>query len=204
MTESLWLTFLQTAILALGAGALFALPVGLALLFAPDRLAKMLFVLDRWIPLDGIVERLNATYRLERLFYRNHKKFGLFLVIGSAYNLYFQATYRGAEIATLFAIPKHAEIVGWLSHSIWLVLLLANTAALVIGAVVFHRPSLLKGIEAFANHWIGDEPLTITLDQARFGVQRILYRHRRLTGLAIVGGAFYVLATLALYARHLF
>ena len=150
------------------------------------------------------MEQLNSTYHLERFFYRNHKKFGAFLMVGSAYNLYFQATYKGAVVTALFSTQRGVEIAGWLGHAAWLTLLPVNLVAAVIGAVVFHRPSLLKGVEALANRWVGDEPLARAADHTRFGIQRTLYRHRRLTSLTIIGGALYTLATLGLYARRLF
>lgn len=204
MTESLWLTFLQAATLTLGAGALFALPVGVGLLFAPHRLAKAAFMLDRWVSLERLLQRLEKNHRLERYFYRHHKRFGLFLAVSAAYNLYFQATYPAARLGALFSTGRHAELAHWLLTSAWWTLLAGNAVALLVGLTVFRRPSLLKGVEAIANRWVGDEPLNLALDRSHFGVQRTLYRHRQLTGLVIVGAALYILATLGLYAPRLF
>ena len=166
-----------------------ALILGLMLWFAPAVVWRFCAALDHWGSPDAAIHWLNTPRVVERLLYRHHRLFGAALVLGSVYTLYIQAF--GPRPAALSAA------IGGLSAEVLvdagsLLLFFGNLAAFAVGTLVFLRPSLLKGAESWANRWLAMENLTRFLERPYWETDRLLRRHPRSAGTALVMAGLYI------------
>jgi hypothetical protein len=103
------------------------------------------------------LSRLDSPRDIKRPLYRAHRVAGLLLFSGALFTLdqlVFQST--PALFAQLFAESGHPVTRIVLAEAMHLFLILGNALALVFGAVVIVRPSLLKGIERWADRVYGE------------------------------------------------
>lgn len=90
-----------------------------------------------------ILALLDHQWRLERLAYRHHRLFGGLVVAVGAFFLW-QATRT--ELAGLLGDRSTASVLLWC-------LLAGQGFNILVGLVVFFRPSLLKPLESVSNRW---------------------------------------------------
>ncbi|NBB91647.1 MAG: hypothetical protein GVY32_00580 [Gammaproteobacteria bacterium] len=90
-----------------------------------------------------ILPLLDRQWRLERLAYRHHRLFGGLVVLAGTFFLW-QATRT--ELAELLGDHSTASVLLWC-------LLVGQGFNILVGLVVFFRPSLLKPLESVSNRW---------------------------------------------------
>lgn len=183
-------------------GALMAL-FGAAVLIKPDLLLRWSGRLNRWISTTGFFQVLDAPHQTEHVFYRHHRLLGLAIVAGSAWCLYtfIFGVDSGRLLASLPVLAVGKEVSAWLYGTLYNLLLAANALAIVLGLIVFIRPSLLKGIESWANHWVRSEKIAQPLDETHFIPEKILPGNVRVFALVVLLGGLYIMSSIALYAR---
>ncbi|WP_092998383.1 hypothetical protein [Thiohalomonas denitrificans] len=162
----------------LAAAGLTGLGLGAALLMFPDQIGK-------W------GKRLETPFTSERFIYRHNRFFGLFLLAGGAFAL--------LKIGASIAAGYRAHLAGGpvfesLMDASLIFLLLGNLGAMMIGAIVWIRPSHLKGWEIHVNHWVSTR--RSPPDQAPLA-SRI---DRHVLVFPRTAGAFFILAGLYLLA----
>ncbi len=167
--------------------------VGLGLLLVPQAMVRLASVRYGCEPLPRLLCSLDRVYHIERFFYRHHRVFGGFLVVGSAYTLV-QWLWHAGRLGAV------AETWGPLADSATVIVLGGNLLGFALGAVVLLRPSLLKVPERFSNHWISIAPACLLRGA---GPEAILNRQPRLAGAFILGGSLYALVVLAQYFQFL-
>ncbi|MCK9530912.1 MAG: hypothetical protein M0R77_10205 [Gammaproteobacteria bacterium] len=170
---------------------LFSALVGLGLILIPQAMARIAAMHYGWAPLSRLLSSLDQVYRIERFFYRHHRLFGAFLLAGSGYTLY-HASFRPDLLVHAY------EAWGPVGEAVAIMILGGNIVALVLGAVVLVRPSLLKEPERLSNRWIRVAPLS-PLHGA--GAEAIIARQPRLAGAFILGGALYAMAVIVRYMQ---
>lgn len=176
--NSLELALTQAAGVLLALGAAAALLIGLGLLLAPARALTFLHLDDAQ----------GAAWFWERYFYRRHRVFGGLIVLGALYVVVRLLTLGSpGNVATALGFATANGVGVILIQTGWALLLLGSLLALPFGAIVFVRPSLLKGIERQANR-----PLT----SAEGYVLPI--RRPRCWGLFFIIGALYTVGSLGL------
>lgn len=199
MTELLVQSF-STLLALIGT---LAVIFGGTLLVAPDAAREATRTLDRWLPTEGIARWLSVPHMLDRLIYRYHRIFGGILVIGSIYTLYIQAfRFRTEEAVALAAQAVPDTLAKPLATAAALFLFFGNLLAFAIGVLVFLRPSLLKGMEGWANRWITLGHLARFLDRPYWETDRLLYRQPRSTGLFLVVAGLYILLVTAQHWQY--
>lgn len=95
---------------------------------------------------SGLLESLrllDRQWRIERLIYRHHRLFGLLILAAGTFCVW---QFTRAELYGLLRDGSSAAVMLW-------TLLLAQGFNLLIGLVIFLRPSLLKPVETFSNRW---------------------------------------------------
>ena len=129
---------------------------------------------------------------VDHAFYHHHRIVGLVITLTSAYVLYyFTQVYHAAIITDFMAGSKYTDIVEILAASVRLFLLWTGLATLVIGVIIFVRPSLLKGIETWSNRWISTRQATKSLAVERDQVNQLVYKYPRLVGIIIISLSLY-------------
>jgi hypothetical protein len=102
------------------------------------------------------LSRLDAPRDIKRPLYRAHRLAGLLLFAGALFTLdqlVFHST--AGAFAHLLAETGHPAMRIIVAEALHLFLIVGNALALVFGAVVIVRPSLLKGIERWADRVYG-------------------------------------------------
>lgn len=124
---------------------------------------------------------------VDHAFYHHHKIVGPIIIIASLYIFYyFTQVYDADAISRLVAGSKYAGVVEILVSAMQVFLLLTCVVTLVIGVIMFIRPSLLKGFEGWANRWISTRQAAKPLSTERDQVNQLAYKYPRLVGIFII------------------
>jgi hypothetical protein len=100
--------------------------------------------------------KLDETRDVKRVIYRGHRIAGILLFAGALFTLdrlWFH--YEPEVVARLFEGWGSADLHIIFAEAIHLFLLLGNALALVVAFLVIFRPSLLKGLEHWADRVYG-------------------------------------------------
>jgi hypothetical protein len=187
----------QGLLVALAVGLGLALLVGALLLARPRALFALNAWLSRWVDTRRAFGMLDEPHHLERFFYRHHRILGALIVAGAGYVLWRWAFYyQRADLVALLGARWLSRGLDWLPGALETALVTLHGAILMIGVLVFFRPSLLKGFERTANHW---QPglATTPLDTVVGNLDGAFEGHPRVSGLLLVVSAFWCLLALA-------
>lgn len=187
----LWLV---NSLLILGV-VLFLL--GLWILITPASFLRMGQAMSKWITTADYFEYLDKPHYQEREIYKHHRVIGALVFIGALYTLVMLALNMSVEAITI-ALPAvvNAYWSEWLYGSLYYILLTANFLTVIIGAVIFTRPSLLKGVERVLNRWIDPEGRLKKLDERHEIALEVLPGNPRLFGLAVTLGGLYIMLSM--------
>lgn len=100
--------------------------------------------------------RLDEPRDVKRAIYRAHRIAGVLLFAGAIFTLdrlWFH--YEPGALARIFEGWGHGEVRAVLAEALHLFLLVGNAFALVLACLVIFRPSLLKGLEQWADRTYG-------------------------------------------------
>ncbi len=196
-TVPLLFTLLELVILTALA---LSLLTGLLLLLAPHRLQQGNHPLTRWRSTRRALRPLETPIGIERSVYRHHRLVGLAIMTGSAFVL-FSLMFSWSTAANAAALPGNwsPTLRQWLMEHATLLLWLGNVPALFIGAVVYFRPSLMRGTEQTANRWLSTRRMLKPLDSPHYGLQSVILNHPRLSGALITLATLYILASVLLF-----
>lgn len=167
---------------------------GLLMLLVPGWLLRMSEKVNLWIDTSVWFRKLDEQQHFERLFYRHHVLMGLLIVAGSLYSLWFIWRLQGGELAALLPVMANPVLQEIVQVSLACFLLAGNLFALLVGLVVLLRPSLLKGLEAWANRWVASDQALGRLDRQVDVAERMVPGHPRLFGLLVVVGSLYIMS----------
>ncbi|MEX0899231.1 MAG: hypothetical protein WD081_00920 [Gammaproteobacteria bacterium] len=186
--------WLWDAAWALGlVGVVLATIAGLWLLIAPARALAFANKLNREYSITWLQRALDTPRYTEPWIYRHHRVVGALLVLATAYFFWQLATeYSTAALAALFAGTLPPVVVDLVATVFTSVLVVGNAAGLVLGLVIFFRPSLLKGTEGWANRWIASEKATEFLDRRDNRPEGYAHQYPRRIGAIILAATTYI------------
>lgn len=171
---------------------LFSLVVGVLMVIKPAMITRLNQKGSSAFSFRRSTRVLEIPNYVDHAFYHHHRIVGLIITLTSAYILYyFTQVYDAAVIGDIVAGSKYAGIIEILASSVRLFLLFTGLATLVIGLIMIIRPSLLKGFEAWANHWISTRQAAKPLAMERDQVNQLVYKYPRLVGIIIISLSLY-------------
>jgi len=186
-TESL---VIEVALLVLIVGLGIGLLVGLLALISPARAVALSEVLGRRHSMRETTRVLEVPVSTERFFYRHHRIFGTIIVLGAALILWYLGTrFDAGLMARSLADASQRIAVEILVETFELVMWIGAGFSLLVGIVVFLRPSLLKGIEARANEWVSTRQASRGLTEDHPGLDRLFQAYPRAVGLVMSLGS---------------
>lgn len=189
----------QTLLIAIVLGALLGLAVGMLLLLDTARVLRWNERLSRWISTREAAQRFDRPRDIKRFVYRAHRIIGVLVVAGSLYCLdVLTFGLAPGALARAFRDLGSVSLLEATFESTRLFLLVGNVAALAAGIVLCFRPSLLKGIELWADRTYAAREHSAALDQMRFEPDLWVSRHPRLTGGLVLAGSAFILFSLGM------
>ena len=185
----------HTLLVLVIAGAVLGLVVGLMLVIDSARVLRWNARLSRWISTREATQPLDAPRDIKRFVYRSHRVVGLLVVAGALYTLdILTFGFQTGALVRAFRDLGNQGVLVMGFESVRLFLIAGNVAALAAGAVLCFRPSLLKGIEAWADRSYAPRASSGVMDEMRYQPDNWVGRHPRLAGvLATAGSAFILL-----------
>ena len=176
-----------------------AMLFGLAIAVRPALLDRLRGITDQHLSMRRATRSFDIPRNVDRWFYRYHRIYGTVVVILSIFLLYFLA-FGYQSPAWVAAFPREYHEVALIGAEVarfllWLVAVLG----VMVGTIVFVRPSALKDVEDWANRWITPRRLTRGLDREYNPADAWVSRHPRAWGIAITLAAGIVLLALLLH-----
>ena len=153
---------------------------GAGLLLMPERAFGEQSRWRQWFLEHDLAALLNHYQRIERYLYRHNRLVGAALTVGALTLLYLLGKLQGY----LYASNVWSQIQG-----VRLAMLFAwalAILALIIGIFFLIRPSALKGVESLSNRWIGPPPSTFQQAEPAKGINHLILRFPRHTGILLL------------------
>jgi len=160
---------------------LLATIVGVAVALRPALIARLKGAAERRYSLRRATRGLDIPRNVDPLFYRHHRICGALIVALAVFLLYVLVFEETARWQSLFADDyRHlgAALVDLARIVVWI----ASILALIVGTIVFVRPSALKAAERWANRWVTTRPYTRGLEREYSGLDERLTRYPRIWG----------------------
>jgi hypothetical protein len=172
---------------------LVIIAVGLWMILLPQQFLKIGTVLSKWVSTEGYFNSLDKPRYQEPAIYKHHRIIGGLIVLGGVYTL---VMFLRVDLDTLEAGLSslgNTFWMDWIYMAVYYLLISGNLIAIVIGIIVFIRPSLLKHIEAKMNKWIVSGEGLKRLDERHEVPANVLPGKPRLFGLIVVLGGLYII-----------
>ncbi len=188
---------LQSFIVLLLLGAVVGLCLGIGMFFRPERVFRVNRFFSQWLSSRRFTRPLSRPiYRIERPIYSYYRVFGVALLAGAGYILY-SLWFRYDKSATLNIFREtNPQLVAWLLDSAVFLLYLTSIVALGIALCLVARPSLLRGVETWANQRFTTRRLVKPTETMHMQPDKAAERNPRVTALLMVLGSLYVLMNL--------
>lgn len=171
--------------------AIITLIAGAVMLTIPYKLHALAEQLDKTVSTEKYFAIFDRTKNLERHFYKYHYIFGAFIVIGAVYTVFILSTME-IPYAVLPNIVNRV-VSEWLYSAFFLIIVVTCSLSILVGMIVFFRPSLLKSFEGKMNTWIDTTSVVGKLDTQRMLEQQKPLKYPRLYGAIIFIGSIYIL-----------
>lgn len=179
-------------------GALMGIAVSLLLIFKPHLIERVNRVANRWVSMRHISRWMDRSIRIERWCYRHHRPLGLFLTLGGAYILVYFGWRFDKPIAlhSFSSFVSNKLLLDTLLQALVLFELIGGVFALLVGLVIWLRPSLLRGMEKESNQWLSFRRATKVLDVQHDQVDLFVEQHAQRVGWLLLVGNIYLLAAM--------
>ena len=182
-------------------GAALGLLIGILLIIDSARVVRWNDRLNAWYAPPKAFRTLDGSVEIKRVVYRWHRVMGILLLAGAVFTLdALVFGFTSAALARTFRDLGNPAALGVVFEAARIFLIVGNVAALVAAAVLIFRPSLLKGVESWADRSYSTER-TETLDAMRYQPDEFVRSRPKLVGALITLGSLYVLLSLSLLLR---
>lgn len=174
-------------------GVTLATLAGLWLVLAPAGALRVANRLNREYSVSWLQRALDTPRHTEPWIYRHHRVVGVLLVVATSYFFWQLATdFSVSALAALFAGTMPPVALELLATVFTSILVIGNAAGLILGVVIFVRPSALKGTEGWANRWVASEKATEFLDRRNDRAEGYAHRYPRWVGAVILAATAYI------------
>jgi hypothetical protein len=166
---------------------LFSFVIGVLLLLRPSVVMRLNQWASALFSLRRSTKALEMPRYVDRAFYNHHKILGCIVTLTSAYVLYyFSMVYDTSIITGSMAHDGYNYVYAVLYDAIRIIMLLTGVSSLVIGVIVFIRPSRLKSIESWSNRWVSTRRASRSLVEEKDQINQLAYKNPRLVGIIFV------------------
>jgi len=185
-------------VLLLG-GAILGLAIGITLLVDSERVMRWNAALNRWYSTRQAFQKLEEPIDVKRVIYRWHRVAGVLVFAGAIFTLdVLVFTYHAGALVRAFRGAGNPVILGILFETMRIVLIVGNVAALIAGAILCFRPSLLKGAEAVGDRYYSGREAMKPLEVMRYQPDEFVRSRPKLVGAVLTVGSAYVIVIFGL------
>jgi hypothetical protein len=180
-------------------GAALGLVIGVMLLVDSARVMQWNARLNRWISTESAARVLDQSRDVKRFVYRQHRVVGLLVIAGSLFAL--DVLTFGLHTTPLLRAFKNLgnpTALALAVDSVRVFLISGNIVAVLAGVVLCFRPSLLKGVEAWADRQYSSPLPNRALDEPMYGPDAFVRDHPKLVGTLVTAGSVFILASLGI------
>jgi hypothetical protein len=180
-------------------GAALGLVIGVMLLVDSARVMQWNERLNRWISTEGAARVLDQSRDVKRFVYRQHRVVGLLVIAGSLFAL--DVLTFGLHTTPLLRAFKNLgnpTALALAVDSVRVFLISGNIVAVLAGVILCFRPSLLKGVETWADRQYSAPMPSRALDEPMYGPDAFVRDHPKLVGTLITAGSVFILASLGI------
>ena len=170
---------------------------GILFMLIPGQIEKVASRMNRWICTNSFFHMIDRPRNQDRVFYRYHKIVGTIVVICSIYIFYVFLVDIGYEKMVLM-LEKLANtaFTMWLYPQLLNILLLATVFSLLMGVIIFIRPSALKDFENWSNRWFDTNAKLKVFDTTHSFPEEKVKRNSRIFGLIVFLCGCYITASM--------
>jgi len=186
-------------------GSAFGTVFGVGIAVRANWCVRMNELMSRWISTRLMLKPVEVPRDTQRALYRHHRLLGALVLAGAAYALAVLATLPDLRgLAVQLAKRSNPHVMEVYLRAGWAFLLVGNAAALLAGLALLLRPSLLKGVEAWANRSISLRSVGRFLETMNYAPDRLVQTYPRVAGTLIAAGSLWVAAhlTVTLFAQR--
>ena len=186
-------------------GSAFGAVFGVGIAVRASWCVRMNELMSRWISTRLMLKPVEVPRDTQRALYRHHRLLGALVLAGAAYALAVLATLPDLRgLAVQLAKRSNPHVMEVYLRAGWAFLLVGNAAALLAGLALLLRPSLLKGVEAWANRSISLRSVGRFLETMNYAPDRLVQTYPRVAGTRIAVGSLWVAAhlTVTLFAQR--
>lgn len=185
-------------VLLLG-GAILGLVIGITLLVDSERVMRWNAALNRWYSTRQAFQKLEEPIDVKRVIYRWHRVAGVLVFAGAIFTLdVLVFTYHSGALVRAFRGVGNPVILGILFETMRIVLIIGNVAAVVAGAILCFRPSLLKGVETVGDRYYSGREAMKPLEVMHYQPDEFVRGRPKLVGTVLIIGSAYVMIVLGL------
>lgn len=185
-------------VLLLG-GAILGLAIGITLLVDSERVMRWNAALNRWYSTRQAFQKLEEPIDVKRVIYRWHRVAGVLVFAGAIFTLdVLVFTYHSGALVRAFRGVGNPVILGILFETMRIVLIIGNVAAVVAGAILCFRPSLLKGVETVGDRYYSGREAVKPLEVMHYQPDEFVRGRPKLVGTVLIIGSAYVMIVLGL------
>ncbi|HSA91144.1 MAG TPA: hypothetical protein VLF42_14725 [Burkholderiales bacterium] len=185
-------------VLLLG-GAILGLAIGITLLVDSERVMRWNAALNRWYSTRQAFQKLEEPIDVKRVIYRWHRVAGVLVFAGAIFTLdVLVFTYHSGALVRAFRGVGNPVILGILFETMRIVLIIGNVAAVVAGAILCFRPSLLKGVETVGDRYYSGREAMKPLEVMHYQPDEFVRGRPKLVGTVLIIGSAYVMIVLGL------
>jgi hypothetical protein len=180
-------------------GAALGLVIGVMLLVDSARVMQWNARLNRWISTEGAARVLDQSRDVKRLVYRQHRVVGLLVIAGALFALDVLAFgLRTTPLLRALRPLGNPTALALAVDSVRIFLIAGNIVAVLAGVVLCFRPSLLKGVESWADRQYSAPLPNKSLDEPNYRPDAFVRDHPKLVGILVTAGSVFILASLGI------
>ena len=174
--------------------AILLIPLGMAFILIPDKTLSVSKRLNKWISTENLFNHLNQPRYKERFIYRHHRLFGAVVIVLTGVCLYMMMFFVEHQtlVQSLSRIAE-TEFGEMVVVSLFYSFIIGNILAMLIGFIIFIRPSALKPLERLSNIWIDTDNKMKVLDDTRDIPESVFHKYPRIFGILIIFGALWMM-----------
>ena len=183
-------------------GSALGLVIGIMLLVNSALVMRWNEVLNTWVATGKAMQALDRPVEVKRAVYRWHRLVGVLLLAGAFFTLDALAFgFTTTALVRTFRGTGSSAILALLFETVRIFLIVGNVAALIAAAVLVFRPSLLKGVEGWADRSYSGRESSEKLDIMRYQPDEFVRARPKVVGAVVIVGSLYALFGLGLLLR---